>query len=150
MNISLFNKLYWIRRFGEQKNIKGYLTSSYYDFGASLNVHPLSTDSMQALPEGQRKVKRLEAHGTVVLVVADENKNQKGDLLYYQGDWYECVSSQVWDHTILSHLNYQFVLVPNDAAGSIDLEPPVGEPALPEDGGAGQPGDQETEEGDAP
>ena len=146
MNISLFNKLYWIRRFGEQKNIKGYLVSEHHDFGASLNVHPLSTDQMQALPEGQRKVKRLEAG----LVVADEKLNRKGDLLYYHGDWYECVSSQVWDHTILSHLNYQFVLVPNDAAGSIDLEPPVGEPALPEDGGTGQPGDQETEEGDAP
>ena len=59
MNISLFNKLYWIRRFGEQKNIKGYLVSEHHDFGASLNVHPLSTDQMQALPEGQRKVKRL-------------------------------------------------------------------------------------------
>lgn len=150
MNISLFNKLYWIRRFGEQKNIKGYMTSDHHDFGASLNVHPLSTDSMQALPEGQRKVKRLEAHSTVVLVVADEKKNRKGDLLYYQGDWYECVSSQLWDHTILSHLNYQFVLVPDDAAGSIDLEPPEGDPALPEDAGAVQPGDQETEEGDAP
>ena len=110
----------------------------------------MSTDQMQALPEGQRKVKRLEAHGVAGLVVADEKLNRKGDLLYYHGDWYECVSSQVWDHTILSHLNYQFVLVPNDAAGSIDLEPPVGEPALQEDGGTGQPGDQETEEGDAP
>ena len=51
MNISLFNKLYWIRRFGEQKNIKGYLVSEHHDFGASLNVHPLSTDQMQALPK---------------------------------------------------------------------------------------------------
>lgn len=150
MNISLFNKLYWIRRFSEQKNIKGYLVSDHQDFGASLNVSPLSTDQMQALPEGQRKVKRLEAHGTAVLVVADEKTNQKGDLLYYHGDWYECVSSQVWDHTILSHLNYQFVLVPNDASSSIDLEPPEGEPALPDDTGARQPGDQGTEEGDAP
>lgn len=130
MNIRLFNKLYWIRRFGEQKNVKGYLTSGREDFGASLNVHPLSTDQMQALPEGQRKVKRLEAHGEAELVVADEKLNRKGDLLYYHGDWYECVSSQVWDHTLLSHYNYQFVLVPSDSSGTIDLEPPVGEPVL--------------------
>jgi hypothetical protein len=131
LNIRLFNKTYWIRRFGEQKNVKGYLTSGFDDFGASLNVHPLSTDQMQALPEGQRKVKRLEAHGEARLIVADEKLNRKGDLLYYHGDWYECVSSQVWDHTILSHLNYQFVLVPNDTGGAPDLEPPTGEPVLP-------------------
>ena len=83
MNITIFNKLYWIRRFGEQKNVKGYLVSTHSDFGASLNVHPLSTDQMQALPEGQRKVKRLEAHGVAGLVVADEKLNRKGDLLYY-------------------------------------------------------------------
>ena len=87
---------------------------------------------MKLSPFEQRKVKRLEAHGAAGLVVADEKLNRKGDLLYYHGDWYECVSSQVWDHTILSHLNYQFVLVPSDAAGSIDLEPPVGTPVLPE------------------
>lgn len=135
MNIRLFNKTYWIRRFGEQRNVKGYLTSGRSDFQASLHIHPLSTDQMQALPEGQRKVKRLEGHGEVELLVADEKANRKGDLLYYRGDWYECVSSQLYDHTILSHLNYQFVLVPKDAGGTVDLEPPMEEGTQPEEGG---------------
>lgn len=124
MNIRVFNKPYWIRRFSEQKNIRGYLVSDYKDFQTDLNVHPLSTDQMQAIPEGQRKIKRLEAQGEAILVVADEKLNRKGDLLYYHGDWYECVSSQIWDHTLLSHFNYQFVLIPSDAAGTIDLAPP--------------------------
>ena len=38
----------------------------------------------------------------------------------------------LYDHTILCHYNYQFVLVPHDASGSIDLEPPVGDPVLPD------------------
>lgn len=132
MNIRLFNKNYWIRRFGVQREVKGYLTSGYEDFVASLNVHPLGTDAIQALPEGERKLKRLEAHGEVALLVGDEKESRKGDLLYYHGDWYECVNSQMWDHTILSHYNYQFVLVPTDAGGSIDLEPPFGDPVPPE------------------
>ena len=61
MNIRLFNKNYWIRRFGVQREVKGYLTSGHEDFVASLNVHPLGTDAIQALPEGERKLKRLEA-----------------------------------------------------------------------------------------
>lgn len=126
MNITLFNRPYTIRRFGEQKNVKGHLVSSYEDFTVNLHIHPLSTDQIQALPEGLRKVKRLEGHGEVFLNAADEDAQRKGDLLFYHGDWYECISSQLYDHTLLSHLNYQFVLVPNDAAGTVDLEPPMG------------------------
>lgn len=135
MNIRLFNKNYWIRRFGVQREVKGYLTSGREDFVASLNVHPLGTDAIQALPEGERKLKRLEGHGEVALLVGDEESGRKGDLLYYHGNWYECVSSQVWDHTILSHYNYQFVLVPADAGGTTDLKAPVGDPVPPEKGG---------------
>lgn len=135
MNIRLFNKNYWIRRFGVQREVKGYLASGREDFVASLNVHPLGTDAIQALPEGERKLKRLEGHGEVALLVGDEEAGRKGDLLYYHGNWYECVSSQVWDHTILSHYNYQFVLVPTDAGGTTDLKAPVGDPVPPEKGG---------------
>lgn len=127
MNITLFNKKYWIRRFGEQREVKGYLTSGREDFIASLNVHPLSTDQQQALPEGEREVKRLEAHGTAELIVANKVTNTKGDLLYYHGDWYECVNAQLWDHTILTHTNYQFVLVPKDGSRSIDTDNPPAE-----------------------
>ena len=120
----MFNKRYWVRRFGEQKEVKGYLTSGREDFIASLNVHPLGTDQQQALPEGERGVKRLEAHGTAELIVANKIENTKGDLLYYHGDWYECVNAQLWDHTVLTHTNYQFVLVPKDGSRSIDTEDP--------------------------
>ncbi len=130
MNITLFNKKYWVRRFGEQKEVRGYFTAGYSDFVASLNVHPMGADQMQALPEGERKIKRLEAHGSDVLIPANQDTGVKGDLLLYDGDWYECVSAQRWDHTILSHLNYQFVLVPNDASRSADtVNPPAADPA---------------------
>ena len=126
MNINLFNKKYWLRHFGEQKNVRGYLTSGREDRVVSLNVHPLSSDQQQTLPEGERKVKHLEAHGTAELVVANQTTGIKGDLLYYHGEWYECVSAQLWDHTLLSHWNYQFTLVPTDSAGTIDTKDPPG------------------------
>lgn len=122
MNIEIFNKKYWVRRFTEQKIINGYMTSGYEDMVVSLNVHPAGTDVMQALPEGDRKIKRLEGHGSCKLVVADYNTKTKGDLLLYHGEWYECVSEQEWDHTLLSHHNYQFTVVPRDAAHSSDIE----------------------------
>ncbi len=129
MNITIFNRRYWIRRFGEQQYVNGYATNGYRDFVASLHVHPMGVEQMQALPEGERRVRRLEAHGTDVLIASDENSNQKGDLLFYDGWWYECTAVQRWDHTLLSHINYQFTIVPRDASNSIDvLNPPKGDP----------------------
>ncbi|MCD8397537.1 MAG: hypothetical protein LUD12_10240 [Lachnospiraceae bacterium] len=66
----------------------------------------------------------MEGHGTDILVAANQDAGVKGDLLYYHGDWYECVSAVEWDHTILNHWNYKFSLVPKDAAGTVDLEEP--------------------------
>lgn len=124
MNIALFNRKYIARKFGEQKEVKGYLTAGYRDVEVRLHIHPVGSDQIQALPEGERKIRRLEGHGTDVLVVADHNTNQQGDLLYYDGEWYECVSAQRFDHTLLSHYNYQFVIVPKDAS-SADITPPL-------------------------
>ncbi len=128
MNITLFNKKYWARRFSDTQIVKGHQTSGYEDFVVSLNVHPMGNDAIQALPEGERLIKRLEAEGTDVLRSADQDSGVKGDLLYYRGKWYECVSAVEWDHTILSHINYQFTVAPEDGAGTIDLTEPDGEP----------------------
>ena len=131
MNIALFNRLSWIRPPGKQRNVQAYMAPALQDFGASLHIHPTGSHQMPALPVAPRKLKRIHGHGTEPLLVADEKENRKGDMLWYRGDWYECVSSMLYDHTILNHYNYQFVLAPHDASGSIDLEPPVGNPVLP-------------------
>lgn len=120
MNITIFNKEYTIRRFGEQKDVKGYLTSSYSDEVVSLHIHPASSDTLRMLPEGERFSKVLEGHGTYPLRASNKDSNTKGDLLYYKGDWYECTSSVEYDHTVLSHYNYQFVILPKDVANSTD------------------------------
>lgn len=122
MNISIFNRKYLIRRFSPQHIVKGYVTAPHEDFEVSLHVHPPGKDTIYALPEGERKVKRLEAHGTVALQSSNQELGIKGDLLYYYGNWYECVSAVLYDHTILSHWNYEFVLLPDDGAGTIDAD----------------------------
>ena len=129
MNITLFNRKYWIRRFGEQTNIKGYLVSTHSDFIVSMHVHPVGNNTMQALPEGERMIKRVEGHNCdIELKASNQDLGNRGDLLYYNGAWYECVSAVLWDHTILNHWNYQFTIVPLDAANATDLVAPVGEP----------------------
>ena len=129
MNITIFNRPYWIRRFGPQTEYKGYLSAEYTDMVVSLHVHPPGTEQVTALDEGERIVRRLEAHGTDGLLTSDQDTGQKGDLLYFKGHWYECRSAEDYDHTLLHHLNYMFILVPLDGSEPYELyDPPVGDP----------------------
>ena len=127
MNITLFNRKYWVRHFNETKMVRGYATNSHSDRQVSLHVHPSGTNQVSANPEGERVVKRLEGHGTEKLVTSKETAGQKGDLLWFDGEWYECVAATTYDHTALAHTNYSFVLVPSDSALNADtLSPPNG------------------------
>ena len=74
MNISLFNKEYTVRRFEVPQIVKGYVSTPHHDFKASLHIHPVSEDTINALPEGERLIKRLEGHGSVPLLSADHSK----------------------------------------------------------------------------
>lgn len=109
MGIGIFRRAFVLRRFGEEQTVDGYGRAPYTDQVVSLNVQPLSSDELQALPEGESRNKRMRAFGDTVLTPADRSAGTRGDWLFYQGNmdpvghWYECVSSQGWDHTMLSH-----------------------------------------------
>lgn len=121
MNVTLFNRKYWLRRFGEQREVKGYLTAGYKDYVISIHAHPMGTDTLQTLLEGERSVRHIEGHGSYKLVAADEGSNVKADLLLYNGEWYECTVSMKYSETLLSHYNYQFVQVPKDGSRKDDI-----------------------------
>ncbi|MDR1687276.1 MAG: hypothetical protein LBS21_01530 [Clostridiales bacterium] len=112
MSLSLFKSLYTVRKYGEQTIVKGYASSSYSDISARLNVQPLSPDELAALPEGERTVKRIKAFGSEKFTSADEFSETPADRLFYSGKWYECKSSVMWNHTLLSHYRSEFVILP--------------------------------------
>lgn len=107
----MFRRKFTIRRFGEERMIDGYSHATYEDTTASLNVQPLSAAAVAALPEGERRIRRLKAYSDYTFTTADQSTNRRGDWLLYNGHWHECVSSVGWDHTILSHCKSEFVEV---------------------------------------
>lgn len=134
MNVVIFNRHCWVRRFEEQREFLGYLVSGRLDFVADLHVHP-GSDQVTTNPEGERRLMRLEGHGTDRLLTAEQSAARKGDLLLYQGRWFECTSALLYDHTVLNHWNYSFVEVPADSSGTPDTaDPPQEDPALKKPG----------------
>ncbi len=131
MNIEIFNRNYWVRRFGEQQYYHGYYYCPHDDYVASLHVHPLGAMKILALPEGDMSFQHLEAHGSHKLqVVGELGGDTRGDLLWYQGHWWECISVVEWHDTgLLSHFNYEFAFVTQNAAGDSSLSnPPTEDP----------------------
>ena len=61
MGFGIFKRSFVIRRFGEERLIDGYGVAPFTDTVAHLNVQPLSKDEIQALPEGEQRVKRMKA-----------------------------------------------------------------------------------------
>lgn len=110
--LGIFRRNFTIRRFGKEEIVDGYGHTSYEDSEVALNVQPLSADELQALPEGERRTKRLKAYGDFTFTTADQSTGRRGDWLLYYGHWYECVSSLGWDHTILRHCKSEFVEIP--------------------------------------
>ena len=56
MAIGIFRRPYTVRRHGKQAIVNGYAVSDSTDFTFKLNVQPLSSDELLALPEGERHV----------------------------------------------------------------------------------------------
>lgn len=109
--MDIFRKPYTLRSFGEQTNVDGYLYSPYEDAKVMLNVQPLTSNELEALPEGDRKVTRIKAFGAFPIKTADQATGTIADRLLYHGRWFECESSFQWDHTLLAHYESQFVAV---------------------------------------
>ena len=128
MGLTIFRREFVVRRFGKEEIVDGYGTAPYKDTVEVLNVQPLSADELQALPEGERKTKRMKAFSDFLFKTADQSTGCRGDWLFYRGNmdsvghWYECVSSLGWDHTMLAHCRSEFVQV--DVSESYGLEPP--------------------------
>lgn len=112
MLTAFFKHSYIVRRFGAETIVDGFSGSEHTDFPVRLDVQPLNSDELQALPEGERTVRRLKALGDDRFSPADEEAGTPGDWLYYDGRWFECKSCQVMNLTILSHYESEFVLVP--------------------------------------
>lgn len=119
MNIRLFNRNYVLRRFGESHEVRGYMVpEGYTDQTVNIHVHPSGGDQVTDKDgAGESVARRLEGHGEVEIKISDRESGTKADLLLFDGHWYECVSCEHWFHTLLSHYNYRFALVPENAEG---------------------------------
>lgn len=113
MILNIFKKPYTLRRFEKTEIVKGYAHAKYSDSTVMLNVQPLTSEELVALPEGIKRKKNIKAIGRADIRTADERTGILSDRLYYQSEWYECTGSGVWGNTPVGQNESVFGLISN-------------------------------------
>lgn len=109
MALSIFKRRHIIRRFTPDPEAEERFL--YQDYAVMLDVQPLDTKELMALPEGERSTKRVKAYGDnrYGIMPTDEDAGAMGDWLYYRGKWYKCESGNNNDVTPIGQNVSQFV-----------------------------------------
>lgn len=123
MVLDIFKKPYTLRRFEKVQVVKGYSRARYSDSVVKLNVQPLTSTEIMALPDGIRRSKNIRAIGKVQIKTADDKTGTLADRIYYRGEWYECTGADIWGNTPVGQTEAVFGLVPNVESGDILLMP---------------------------
>ena len=105
-----WRKQHTIRRYLPQTIVEGYAVGGKYeDLTVYMDVQPI--DNRQTLEQsGYRRTKRLSGHTDELIQTADQKTGRKADRLYYENEWYECVSCNRHINTPLGHYKSEWVL----------------------------------------
>lgn len=110
--MNIFKLKYTLRTYSRQSTKKGYaVLASYKDRTVMLDVQPTVAIDLKNLPEGDRASKSIKSYGDFPVQTADAKQGYRADRLFYDGEWYECVSSSYYEHTPLRHWKSLYVKV---------------------------------------
>lgn len=108
--LKIWKKYYKLRRFKEQTFDDGYASRTYEDTMVFLDVQPDNNNTI-VTPDGKRRTIGITSYGTFPITVEDVETGTAGDWLYFEGWWYECKSSMMYEHSIVSHYTSSFIAV---------------------------------------
>lgn len=120
--MNIFRLQYTLRMFSKQATAQGYaVIAPYEDKRVLLDVQPVDNTDLKELPEGCRAGKTIKSYGSFPVQTADVKQGYRGDYLFFDDDWYECVASSYYEHTPLRHWKSLYVRV--SESGLDDEEP---------------------------
>lgn len=108
MGLGLWKRQRILRQFKEPVYSNGIQTYDYDDVVIMADVQ--TTDrSTTTGPDGDRSVQSLKVFCDFRVNVADQQSGMPGDMIWFQGKWFECRSSRLSENTFLSHWTSTFV-----------------------------------------
>lgn len=121
--MNFFKKPHTLRRYSSPIYERGYSTIPYEDIVLPMDVQTMEEVSVTT-PDGTKSVQQLKVFCDYKILVEDDNTKQKADRLWFQGKWFDCVSSRLSENTPLQHYTATFIQCPKQDSepGSRDEE----------------------------
>ena len=106
-----FKDTYILRRFGESTIINGHQIFQNEDMEVELDVQTVSDEELME-ETGSRDKMILKTFGDFPIRCSKQEDNVVSDQLFYEGRWFECISSRLSKNTFIKHWTSTFSLVP--------------------------------------
>ena len=100
--MNFLKRPYRFRRYSAPRIERGYSTIPYEDLTLPADVQTLE-DTVITTPDGSKSVQRLKVFCDSIILVENEERQQKADRLWFQDKWFECRSSRLSENTPLRH-----------------------------------------------
>lgn len=113
--MNFLKKPYPLRRYSQPKIVRGYSSTPYADLTLPMDIQTLQ-DEVITTPDGSRSAQRLKVFCDSILLVENQQNQQKADRIWFQGKWFECRASRLSENTPLRHWTAEF-------AECLDAEP---------------------------
>lgn len=97
-----------LRRYSRPEIVRGYASIPYEDIMLPMDVQTLE-DVVVTTADGNESVQRLKVFCDSIILVENEERQQKADRLWFQDTWFECKSSRLSENTPLRHWTATFV-----------------------------------------
>ena len=109
-----------LRRYSKPQIVRGYSSIPYEDLTLPMDIQTLE-DAVITTPDGNKSVQRLKVFCDSIILVENEERQQKADRLWFQDTWFECKSSRLSENTPLRHWTATFVeCLDNEPGPQID------------------------------
>lgn len=97
-----------LRRYSKPKIVRGYSSIPYEDKTLPMDIQTLE-DMVITTADGSKSIQRLKVFCDSIILVENEENQQKADRLWFQDKWFECKSSRLSENTPLKHWTATFV-----------------------------------------
>ncbi len=105
--MNFLKKPYLLRRYSKPKIVRGYSSIPYKDLIVPMDIQTLENEVITT-PDGSRSIQRLKVFCDSIILVENQEKQQKADRIWFQDKWFECSSSRLSENTPLRHWTATF------------------------------------------
>lgn len=106
-----FGENYTLRTYKEDVVVNGYPTARCEDITVFLDVQAMSDDEVIEAG-GSRDKMMLKTFGDFPIHCSKQEEGVRSDQLFYEGRWFECMSSRRSKNTFIRHWTSTFELIP--------------------------------------